>query len=287
MAPLECVANVSEGRDPGLLGDLATACGDVLLDVHTDPHHNRAVFTMAGPSAAVESAARSLASLAVERIDIRTHTGAHPRLGAIDVVPFVPLPGGLPAPDADLGPATIVRDRFARWAGRALDLPCFLYGPLDGLIQSLPAIRRAAFAGLLPDTGPRRPHPTAGATAVGARGVLVAYNLWLDAPAAGTARAVAAAIRGPAVRALAFELGEDVQISCNLVEPFTVGPAAVYDEVATLLEPTGCRIVRAELVGLLPAAVLEAVPSRRWPELDLDWTSTIEARMEEGSVRTR
>jgi glutamate formiminotransferase len=263
---LECVVNVSEGRSGDVLADLAAAAGGALLDLHADPDHHRAVLTLAG-----EEAPRAVARAAVERIDLRTHAGAHPRIGAVDVVPFVAL--GATPPDAAVG----ARDRFARWAADELGLPCFLYGPE----RSLPDVRRGAFGTLAPDTGPPRPHPTAGAAAVGARPVLVAYNVWLAEPDLAAARRLAAALRGPAVRALGLAVGDAVQVSVNLVDPLAVGPAAVHDRVAAEV-----AVARAELVGLVPAAVLRAVPRHRWAELDLAEDRTIEARLEAAGLAT-
>ena len=145
-----------------------------------------------------------MAGSAVDRIDLRSHAGIHPRLGAVDVVPFVPLGAGPPATARRGHEALAARDRFAGWAGSTLDLPCFLYGPE----RTLPEVRRSAFRSLAPDTGPR-PHPTAGATAVGSPPVLVAYNVWIagepgcdrTSPSAlSVARALAAELRGPSVR---------------------------------------------------------------------------------------
>ncbi len=280
---LECVVNVSEGRDLDLLGTLARACDDVLLDVHRDPDHHRSVFTLGGPAPTVEQAARHLTATAVARLDLTAHDGRHPRIGVVDVVPFVPWP---PGPPDELSRATAARDRFAEWAGTALSLPCFLYGPLtDRPVRPLPAVRRDAFGSLRPDTGPPIPHPTAGACAVGARPVLVAYNVWLAGGDHGLARSVAAAVRGPAIRALGLDLAGTFQVSCNLIRPLEVGPAAVYDRVAELLEGTGTSITRSEVVGLVPAAVLDQVPARRWPELDLRPDATIEARLADRSLR--
>ena len=260
--------NVSEGRRADVVAAIAGAGGRAVLDVHRDADHHRSVVTLAGPG--VEDAAFAVAAAAVGRLDLRAHAGAHPRLGVVDVVPFVPLGG------SGLADAVAARDRFADRAGRELALPCFRYGPE----RTLPEVRRAAFATLAPDTGPGRPHPTAGAACVGARPVLVAYNLWL---AAGTplaeARRVAREIRGDGVRALAFDLGRWVQVSCNLVDPGRVGPAAAYDAVAAR-----APVARAELVGLLPAEVLDAVAPGRWAELDLDPSRTIEARLREAGL---
>lgn len=268
---LECVVNVSEGRRPEVTGALARAARPSLLDQHCDPYHHRCVLTLAGPG--VEKAARDLATEAVKLVDLRLHMGVHPRIGALDVVPFVYL-------DEDPARALAARDDFARWASRVLRLPCFLYGPE----RSLPELRRGAFSTLVPDMGPTRPHPTAGAVAVGARAPLVAYNLWLTHPDVRVAREIAGSLRSafarppdraaPGVRALGIEVGGAAQVSCNLVDPARIGPAQVYDAVAARAE-----IARAELVGLIPAAVLAQIPEWRWNELDLTADRTIEARL--------
>ena len=255
--------NVSEGTDRAAVAALTQAAGSTLLDVHADADHNRAVLTLAG--AGVEDDARRLARVAVERLDIRLHRGAHPRLGVVDVVPFVPLAG------STMADAVAARDRFAAWMGATLAVPCFRYGP----DRSLPEVRRGAFTTLTPDAGPPRPHPTAGATAVGARPVLVAYNVWLADPDVAAARRIATSLRGPAVRALAFELAGRAQVSFNLIRPLELGPAEAYDAVRQL-----APVRRAELVGLLPAAVLERVSPERWGELDLAAERTIEWRLE-------
>jgi glutamate formiminotransferase / 5-formyltetrahydrofolate cyclo-ligase len=276
-SPLECVVNVSEGRDPAVLAVIAAAGSDCLLDVHTDGDHHRSVLTLGGPGPRLEEAVRAVARAAVQHIDIRRHQGVHPRLGALDVVPFVPLgPGGSPVGlGGDLTPALEARNRFAAWAGDELGVPCFLYGPE----RSLPEVRRRAFAPLSPDTGPQVPHPRAGACAVGARPALVAYNLWLDSSDVELAAAVAGAIRGPAVRALGLGVAGTTQVSCNLVDPFVVGPAQVYESVRSLAHEAGTRIERAELVGLAPAAVVAAVAPEDWGTLDLGPDRTVEARL--------
>jgi glutamate formiminotransferase/glutamate formiminotransferase/formiminotetrahydrofolate cyclodeaminase len=261
---LECVVNVSEGRNAAILEVLASAAGGSLLDLHSDPHHNRSVLTLAGDS--VEADVRALAAEAVARLDLRAHTGVHPRLGVVDVVPFVPLEG------SSLDDAVAARDRFLEWAAVELGLPGFAYGPE----RTLPDVRRRAFAGgLAPDAGPATPHPTAGAVCVGARPLLVAYNVWLAQDAGvDRAREVARSVRGPAVRALGLEVGGRRQLSMNLVDPMRVGPADAYDAVAAMATLDG-----AELVGLLPEAVLNRVPAARWGELDLERSRTIEARL--------
>jgi glutamate formiminotransferase len=278
-AVLECVINVSEGHAGAAVDALRHAAGAALLDVHLDADHNRAVFTLAaGDDAEVEAAARRLTSTAVELLDLSTQRGAHPRLGVVDVVPWVHLE---PGPDGRLRDASIAvaaaaRDRFAAWAAAALDLPAFVYGPVpsSGGGRTLPELRRRAWRDLPPDRGPAQPHPRAGATCVGARPALVAYNLWLRRPDLAEARRVAAEVRGPGLRTLGLAVGSEVQVSCNLVAPWVVGPDAAFDAVAGRAE-----VARAELVGLAPRAVVEAVPATRWSELDLDPSRTIEARL--------
>jgi len=283
---IECVANISEGRDVDLIGELADRAGSTLLDIHSDPEHHRSVLTLGGEADPVEMAVRSVAETAVERIDLRNHEGVHPRLGAVDVVPFVPL-----GPTAHLDVAIDARNRFAAWAGADLQLPCFLYGPE----RSLPEVRREAFLTLDPDAGPPTPHPTAGATAVGARPVLVANNIWItvtegsesDAPAAvalALARAIASSIRSPTLRSLGLAVGTGAQVSCNLIDPHAGSLAVLYDAVAHLTAEAGGTVERAELVGLVPGKLLAGIPDHRWAELDLSEDRTIESRLESVGV---
>ncbi len=295
---LECVVNVSEGRDAGLVARLAEAGGPYVLDVHTDFDHNRSVLTMCGPApgagSAVEEAVRAVATATVDGLDLRTHSGAHPRIGALDVVPFVFLDRDEEhrLVDGAPGVSRAARDCFAAWAGTTLQLPCFLYGPE----RTLPDLRREAWVRLPPDHGPPVPHPSAGAAAVGTRRLLVAYNLWLsEGCTIDRARSVASLIRGPGLRTLGLEVGDRVQVSCNLVDPLRIGPGAAFDAVARQLElpepagpdepePVEAGIERAELVGLLPAGVLEVEPHHRWAELGLDPGQTIEARLEQAGL---
>jgi glutamate formiminotransferase / 5-formyltetrahydrofolate cyclo-ligase len=276
---LECVINLSEGRDKRVISALAAAAGTYLLDVHSDPDHHRSVLTLAGPEEAVVQGARAVARAALAGIDLRGHAGEHPRIGALDVVPFVPL-NREPGPAGRLGDGRLesavkVRNGFARWAARELDLPCFLYGPE----RTLPELRRTAWSTLAPDLGPTASHRTAGAVAVGARPVLVAYNLWLAGADLGLARRVAGAIRSPHLRALGLAAGRSVQVSCNLIAPWRVGPGAVFDSVASQ-----AAVARAELVGLVPLSVLEAEPRHRWGELGLSPSTTIEARLDQAGL---
>lgn len=257
--------NLSEGRSRAAIEAIATRAGPDLLDIHTDLHHNRAVVTLIG-----ERAPREVTEAAVRRLDLRAHQGVHPRFGVVDVVPFVPLAG------STLADAIAARDRFAEWVATRLEVPAFLYGPE----RSLPEVRRRAFGGLSPAAGPPHPHPRAGAVAVGARGPLVAWNVYLADADLETATRIAAAIRGRHVRALGLAVGDEVQVSMNLTNPDEVGPAEAWDLVETH-EP----IARAELVGLIPKAVLDRIPVARWPQLDVSDDRTIEARLAQRARR--
>jgi glutamate formiminotransferase len=278
---LASAINVSEGSDLATLELLADACGDLLLDLHRDADHHRSVLTMGGPDVELLSRVQSLVTVAVQTLDLDGHTGVHPRFGVVDVVPFTPVG------TADLTSAIEARDRLAIWAGATLGIPCFLYGPMpDGGVRSLPEVRRGAFGALQPDTGPGRPHASAGAIAIGARGPLVAYNLWVSGLTAAETRAVAAGIRSKSLRALGLVVGGSTQVSCNLVDPERVGPAEAYDRVTASLLPGG-RIERAELVGLVPAAVLARTPENRFDELGLSPRDGLEARLGDPTLRKR
>ena len=257
---LECVVNISEGSRPDLITTITASAGDSLLDVHSDVHHNRSVVTLVG-----ENAPRAVARAAVAALDLRRHRGVHPRIGVVDVVPFVPLA------ESSLADAVAARDRFLAWIAGELGVPGFAYGPE----RSLPEVRRRAFADLTPDAGPGKPHPSAGAVAVGARPVLVAWNVWLAEPDLASARRVAREIRGPHLRALGLPVGGRVQVSMNLTAPDVIGPAEAWDLVAARAPVAG-----AELVGLVPRSALDRIPPERWPQLDLAASKAIEARLE-------
>lgn len=261
MRGLECIVNVSEGKDAERLDYFAGSCTSSLLDLHSDPHHNRSVFTLFGPY--LSDDLRSLATAVVESLDIREHRGIHPRIGVLDVVPFCPLGG------TTMDEAIAARNEFARWIWTRLGVPAFLYGPE----RKLPEIRRGAFSLFGPDFGAGMPHASAGACAVGARNLLVAYNLVMDADIEEVRR-LAAEIRSPRVRALAMQAGTNVQLSMNLVTPLEVTPADVYDFAASRHE-----VIRAELVGLVPEEVMTLIKRERWEELGLSETCTIEARI--------
>ena len=256
---LECVINVSEGRNHAILESLAQSCAGDLLDIHSDPDHNRSVFTMVGVDAP-----RALARAAVSALSLNDHSGVHPRIGVVDVVPFVPLV------NSTMHDARIARDEFATWAASELDVPCFLYGAE----RTLPDIRKEAWTSLMPDVGSHAPHPTAGAMCVGVREPLVAYNLWLEDVDLATTRRIAAAVRTANIRTLGLQVGTFTQVSVNLIQPMISGPNDVFSAVSQ-----HATVHHAELVGLLPASVLATIPRDRWEDLDLSVEQTIEWRL--------
>ncbi len=267
-AVLECVANISEGRNREVLQQLVAVCADDLLDVHVDPDHNRSVFTLLDVDAP-----RRLTRQAVELLHLDSHQGVHPRLGVVDVVPFVPLEG------STIDDAIVERDAFAKWVSSELLVPCFLYGTE----RTLPDIRRDAWTLLQPQCGPSIPHLTAGAMCVGARDYLVAYNVWLDASASeSSAHEIARAVRGDGVRTLALQVGDQWQVSMNLIEPERIGPDIAADRVIREARQHNKEISRCELVGLISQHALNKISEQRWVELDLSTERTIEFRHQHG-----
>jgi glutamate formiminotransferase / 5-formyltetrahydrofolate cyclo-ligase len=267
---LECVMNLSEGRRLELIAELASLAEHDLLDVHADAHHHRSVLTLVGTHAV-----REITRQAVHVLDLNDHDGVHPRLGVVDVVPFIPLP------ESTMADAIAQRDAFAHWAGNELEVPCFVYGPE----RSLPEVRSRAWKDLGPDTGPDRPHSRAGAICVGARDVLIAYNVWVAATDLDTVRDIARSVRSPHVRTLGLAVGDRFQVSMNLTHPDEVGPLQAFDRVATSAAERGLHVEGAELVGLIPARCLASIPKERWTALDLSVQATLEWRLAERNRR--
>ena len=266
MTTLLAVPNVSEGRDQKLIDRIADAFDARRLDVHADPDHHRSVFTLAGEPESLAHAVLAGARVATAEIDITREPGEHPRIGAIDVAPFVYLRA------ADRGAAAAAALVLGDLLGDELQLPVFLYGELApersraGVRRGGPAVlgQRIAAGELVPDFGPGRLHPTAGAVLVAARPPLVAFNVELAPPATlKTAAAVAGAIRDggphglPQVRAIGVWLEDRgvAQVSTNIEDPIKVSPAQVVDAVQGHAE-----VAEAELVGLAPQAALDDFP---------------------------
>jgi len=268
---VECVPNLSEGRDPERIARLVAAVerpGVALLDRHSDPDHNRTVLTLAGHPEPLLEAVLSLAECALREIDLREHAGCHPRIGALDVVPFVPLEG------ASMQDCVELARRAGERLASELELPIYLYAQAATRPERarLPWLRRPGFEGLAdalasderaPDFGPPRPHPSGGATAVGARDVLVAFNVDLEGGDLALARAIARELRTsngglPGVQARGMQLADQgrVQVSMNLFDLAQTGVGDAYAAVAKAARAAGADVGRAERVGLVPRAAV-------------------------------
>ncbi len=272
---VECVPNVSEGNDVGTLDAIAGVidehAGSWLLDRTVDPDHGRAVFTMAGYPGRVMGAMEAALTVALERIDMNRHAGRHPRLGAVDVIPFVPL-GDTTMQQCVTG----AREFAARIADR-FELPVYLYARAARVPERelLADVRRPGYEGLAeamakpggePDYGPSRPHPTAGATVVGARPFLIAYNIQLSTTDVSVARRLASRIRDrdgglPAVQALGIDLASQgcAQLSMNILDHEATPLWRVWEEAERLAADESVSLLDSELIGLTPAAALVAV----------------------------
>jgi glutamate formiminotransferase len=272
-SPLLAVPNVSEGRDPNKIAGLRQAFGQgaSVLDVHSDPDHDRTVFTLAGKPDDLRGALVQGAAAAIEAIDMTNYAGLHPAIGALDVCPVV----WLSVTDRDAAVSTAIE--VAAAIGE-LGLPVFLYGELA---IGPDRVERAFFrnggpaelwlrmegGGLGPDRGPELPHRTAGATLVTARPPLAAFNVELEGGDLDAVRTIAAGLREsggglPGVRAIGLPLSSGrTQVSTNIHNPLAVPLGEVVERVRTLAEPLGVRPIEAELVGLVPAGALEGYPA--------------------------
>jgi glutamate formiminotransferase len=269
---IECVPNISEGRDLERVREIAdavrTAPGVRLLDVSSDPSHNRSVLTFVGDAAAVKAGVAALFGAAVPRIDLTRHAGEHPRMGAVDVVPLIPIRGATVEDCVALS-----REVGAEIASRH-GIPVYLYedSAASEARRNLSEIRKGEFEGFaekmkdpkwVPDFGPARPHPTAGAVAVGARSPLIAYNINLGTNDLKVADSIARAIRHVGggfryVKAMGVALAErgQVQVSINMINYRKTPLHRVFECVKSEAERYGVSIVGSEIVGLAPADAL-------------------------------
>ena len=253
---LLAVPNVSEGRDEARLGrfvEAVAAEGAQVLDVHTDPVHNRSVLTLTGPRDELVAACAALAAAAAQ-IDLTEHEGVHPRLGGLDVCPFVPHNCGMEQ-------AVEAARATAETIGTQVGLPVYLYGEASVRAETreLPDLRRGglsglpsrAVAGLSPDAGPSQIDPRRGVVCVGARGPLIAFNVWLQA-GLHVARTIATAVRAPSLRALGLRMDEErSQVSMNLIHPGSVGVEDAFERVRAQASEVGAEIIATEIVGLV------------------------------------
>jgi glutamate formiminotransferase/formiminotetrahydrofolate cyclodeaminase len=272
MKLVECVPNFSEGRRPEVIAAIRDAIAAVdgvsVLDVSSDPSHNRSVMTFVAPVDAAVDAAFAGIRAAAERIDLCKHTGEHPRIGATDVVPFIPLEG------STMEDCIALARALGERVGRELDIPVYLYerAATTPARENLADVRRGEFEGLReelgknptrdPDFGPKQIHPTCGAIAIGARPFLVAYNVYLG-PASNlqVAKSVAKAVRGSSggfryVKGLGLEVDGQAQVSMNLVDTEKTALHTAFDFVKMRAETEGAQVTWSEIVGLVPEKVL-------------------------------
>jgi glutamate formiminotransferase len=286
---LESVPNFSEGRRrdviDGIVNAAASVPGTRILDVHSDADHNRSVLTIVGEPDAVQEAVMNAVRKATETIDLRTHTGEHPRIGATDVVPFIPLGG------ARMADAVVAARSVGEKIATELEVPVYFYeeAATRPERQNLENIRRGGFEELReaidhdaarePDIGPRAVHPTAGAVVVGARGPLIAYNIYLNTPDVRVAKAIARAIRHSSgglryVKALGLEIParNQAQVSMNLTNYRKSAIHTAFALVRDLAESHGVSITDSEIVGLVPqdALIGAARHALRLHEFDSD-----------------
>ncbi len=294
----ECVPNFSEGRNEEVINALKEAIESVpdvkLLDMEKDPDHNRSVFTFVGTAEGVLDAAFKAIKVAVEKIDMNRHEGAHPRIGAADVVPFVPLF------DATMEEAVDLAHKLAKRVAEDLNLPVYLYGEAARKPDryDLANIRKGQYEGLAekmkdpnwkPDYGPDTPHPTAGATVIGARKILVAYNVNLNSRNLKAAKRIARHVRAKTgglafVKALGFDLPtkDMVQVSMNLVDYEKTPVHAAYEYVKLWAERYSQPVYESEIVGLVPLKALVDVAKFYLKLNDFKPDQIIESRIYDG-----
>jgi glutamate formiminotransferase len=288
--PLESVPNFSEGRDRATIDALGDALGAHarLLDVHADVDHNRSVFTLVGDEDELVAALLAGVRVAVERIDLRRHEGAHPRIGAADVVPIVPV-----EPD-DLPRAQAAAERLGKAIAEDSGLPVFLYAPPE---RGPAFYRRGGPAGLqaridsgelAPDFGPPTLHPTAGGVIAGARAPLIAFNVNLRGPLS-VAQLIARRVRErdggfPGVRALGLELPSAglVQVSMNVEDWEAAALHEIVDRIAAEAESQGAEVVGSELVGLMPAGAAAVAAGAALRIDGFDASHVLELRLLDG-----
>jgi len=270
---VECVPNFSEGSDPALIDDMVSAIKDVkILDLHSDPDHNRSVLTFMGEPEKIKQAAFDLTERAMQLLDVREHTGVHPFIGVVDVIPFIPLQG------LKMEDVVILSHRLGQELWDKLKLPVYFYGEAAKVIErkDLSYVRKGGYAILKNEINDahRRPdvgeglHITAGATAVGARNYLIAFNVNLDTSDRDIAKSIAKNIREkdgglPGVRALGVELKSQgiTQVTINIVDHQETLLKKVFDEVCKWAKEYKVKIIDSEIVGLIPASA--AFPEMR------------------------
>lgn len=272
---IQCVPNFSEGRRHDVIKSIAGAASSVtgarLVDWSADRDHNRMVATLVGEPEAITEAVLAAAAVAIDRIDMPSHRGVHPRLGAIDVIPVVPLR------DVEMEACGQVAREIGRQIASRFNVPVFLYEEAIADRRALPDVRKKAFKDLNPDYGPSTPHPTAGATVVGARKPMIAYNIVLDVADPAAARTIARELRNggvahfKGVRALGLRLPSRhmTQVSINIVDPGASPIGSVFAYVLNRARELGVNVLESELIGAMPGytAFAQLMASLRAPGL--------------------
>lgn len=297
MKLVECVPNFSEGRRSDVVAAIRDAIASVedvtILDVSSDPSHNRSVITFVAPVERAVDAALAGIREARDRIDLRTHEGEHPRIGATDVVPFVPLEG------TTMEDCIALARELGERVGRELEIPVYLYerAATRPTRENLADVRRGEFEGLAgelgsnparePDYGPNRVHPSAGATAIGARPFLVAYNIYLG-PASNlpVAKKIAKAVRGSSggfryVKGLGLEVEGQAQVSMNLVDTTQTPMHRVFDFVKLEAAASGVPVTWSEIVGLVPERALFEAAAQHMQLAQFTADQVLEGRVRE------
>ena len=298
MAIIECVPNISEGRRADVVDAIVDAVrrvpGARLLDYSSDASHNRSVITMAGEAAPLKAAVLALFEAAVGAIDLRTHKGEHPRMGAVDVVPFVPIEG------VTMDDCVALAKDTARTVAERFNVPVYLYEEASSnpLRKNLEDIRRGEFEGLAakmasegwaPDFGPSAPHPGAGASVIGARMPLIAYNINLNTDRLDVAKKIAAAVRFSSggfrfVKAMGVMLADRniVQVSMNLTNYEKTPVLRVFEAVKREAERYGVSVLESEIVGLVPSSALIEAALSTLQLTGFNKSQVLETKLREG-----
>ena len=299
---IECVPNFSEGQNQGtvraLIDAVTSTAGVALLDHSMDADHHRSVLTFCGPPDTIVEAAFRAVRIATELIDLRTHVGVHPRIGATDVVPFIPIKG------TTMHDCIQLAKQLGERVGRELKIPVFLYERAAGHADHIPleAVRRGGLEGLafrmesdpdwMPDFGPPRLHERAGAIAIGARPLLIAYNVNLCSTDIEQARSIARAVRHsngglPSVKAIGVELSSRgmVQVAMNLTDYLATPISTVFQSVKAEATKRGIDVAGSELVGLVPQAALDQAAAVSVQLDRFNSSQVLETRIAEAMLR--
>ena len=284
---IECVPNFSEGRRRNVINKIAAAGKKMVLATEWNADHNRSLMTLVGEPEKVYRAVWEMIKVAVKQIDMRTHKGEHPRIGAVDVVPFVPVA------NVTINECVKLAERLGKQVGKELKIPVFLYeaaATQPGRVN-LADVRKGEYEGLVkemrkPNFGPNKMHPTAGAMVIGARKYLVAYNVNLDTDDVQIAKDISNVIREkngglPGVKALGFAVDGKAQISMNLVDFERTNIDGAYAAIKEEAEKRGVKIANSEIYGMIPLEALVKMARDGLQATDFKSNQILETRIYE------